>query len=158
MLHPTRASYAEARIKDNNRSCVLRIVTRNGTVLLPGDIERKAEHELLSAQRGALRADVLVALHHGSKTSSTPDFVERVNPEVVIFSVGYRNRFGHPHEEVVDRYGAIGSRMYRTDRDGALTLIFDAAGVIRIEPYRAVYRRYWQTPLIDDPVADPGGL
>jgi competence protein ComEC len=109
----------------------------------------------LSAHPEALHANVLVVPHHGSKTSSTPAFVERVNPEVVIFPVGYRNRFGHPHKEVVDRYGAIGSRMYRTDRDGALTLIFNSADVIRIEPYRAAYRRYWQTPLVDDPVADP---
>ena len=154
MLHPSRASYAEARIKDNDRSCVLRIVTRTGTVLLPGDIERKAENERLSAQGGALRADVLVAPHHGSKTSSTPEFVTEVNPQAVIFPVGYRNRFGHPHPEVVERYRDLGSKLYRTDRDGALTLIFDAAGVIRIEPYRAVYRRYWQTPLSDDPVAN----
>ena len=154
MLHPSRASYAGTRIKDNDRSCMLRIVTRTRKVLLPADIQRKAETELLSAHQGALHAHVLVAPHHGSKTSSTPEFVERVNPQVVIFPVGYRNRFGHPHEEVVDRYGAIGSRMYRTDRDGALTLVLSAAGSIRIEPYRAAYRRYWQTPLVDDPVPD----
>ena len=155
MLHPSRASYDESRIKNNDRSCVLRIATRNRTVLLPADIERKAESELLTAQRGALPVDVLVAPHQGSKSSSTPEFVSQVNPHSVIFPVGYRNRFGHPHEEVVDRYAAIGSNMYRTDRDGALTFIFDAAGAIRVEPYRAAYRRYWQTPLIDDPVADP---
>jgi len=77
---------------------------------------------------------------------------------VVIFPVGYRNRFGHPHEEVVDRYRAIGSRIYRTDRDGAITLDFSVAGVIRVEPYRATYRRYWQTPLVGDPVPDPEEL
>jgi len=155
MLHPPRASYEQERIRDNDRSCVLRITTRAGKILLPGDIQRKAEDQLLSAQRGALHADVLVAPHHGSRTSSAAEFAREVDPRIVVFPVGYRNRFGHPHPEVVERYRDLGSRMYRTDRDGALTVVFDAAGAIRIEPYRAAYRRYWQTPMIDNPVADP---
>lgn len=154
MLHPSRASYDQGRIKDNDRSCVLKITTRAGKVLLPGDIQRKAEGELLSAQRAALPADVLVAPHHGSKTSSTPEFVREVKPQAVIIPVGYRNRFGHPHPEAVERYRGLGSRIYRTDRDGALTLTFGAASGIQIEPYRAVYRRYWQTTMVDNPVAD----
>ncbi len=155
MLHPSRASYDEARIKDNDRGCVLRIVTRAGRVLLPADIERKTETELLSAQRGTLQADVLVAPHHGSKTSSTPEFVSEVNPQSVIFPVGYRNRFGHPHPEVVERYRDLGSRIYRTDRDGALIVDVSPQGVVRITPYRAVYRRYWQTAIVGDPVPEP---
>ena len=155
LLHPARESYDDARIKDNDRSCTLKITTRAGHVLVPADIEWRAEGQLLAAEGEKLYADVLVAPHQGSKTSSTLEFVERVNPQVVIFPVGYRNRFGHPHEEVVDRYRAIGSRIYRTDRDGALTLIFNSGGFLRIEPYRATYRRYWQTPFIDDPVPDP---
>lgn len=158
MLHPARSSYDESRIKDNDRGCVLRITARSGNVLLPADIERKAESELLSAQRDALHADVLLAPHHGSRTSSTAEFVREVNPRVVAFPVGYRNRLGHPHPEVVARYRDLGSRMYRTDRDGALVLTFDGAGAIRIEPYRSTYRRYWQTPMSDDPVADPEAL
>lgn len=155
MLHPPRASYEQARVRDNDRSCVLRITTRAGKILLPGDIQRKAEDELLSAQRGDLHVDVLVAPHHGSRTSSAAEFAREVDPRIVVFPVGYRNRFGHPHPEVVERYRDLGSRMYRTDRDGALTVVFDAAGAIRIEPYRATYRRYWQTTMIDNPVADP---
>ena len=158
MLHPSRSSYDESRIKDNDRGCVLRITARSGKVLLPADIERKAESELLSAQHDALHADVLLAPHHGSRTSSTAEFVRAVNPRVVVFPVGYRNRFGHPHLEVVARYRDLGSRMYRTDRDGAVVLTFDVAGAIRIEPYRSSYRRYWQTPMIDEPVADPEEL
>lgn len=158
VLGPTRESYEDAKIKDNDRSCVLRIATRGGNILLPADIERRAEHALLDQHRAELFADVLVAPHQGSKTSSTPEFVDQVHPRVVIFPVGYRNRFGHPHKEVVERYRAIGSRIYRTDRDGALTLIFTKEGGIRVEPFRAAYRRYWQTPLIGDPVPDPAEL
>jgi competence protein ComEC len=119
---------------------------------LPADIERRAERALVAEHRGKLYADVLVAPHQGSKSSSMPEFVAEVNPQVVIFPAGYRNRFGHPHQEVVERYRAIGSKIYRTDRDGALTLIFTRAGSIQVEPFRAVYRRYWQTPFIGDPV------
>ena len=158
MLHPPRASYAETGLKDNDRSCVIKITAKGGAALLPADIERRGETALLRGYGDALRVPVLIAPHQGSKTSSMARFVDRVNPDVVIFPVGYRNRFGHPHEEVVDRYRAIGSRIYRTDRDGAITLDFSVAGVIRVEPYRATYRRYWQTPLVGDPVPDPEEL
>lgn len=155
MLHPSRTSYDESAWKDNDRSCVLKISTRAGRrVLLPADIERRAESLLLSTQAQALAADVLVAPHQGSKTSSTPAFVQAVNPAAVIFPVGYRNRFGHPHAEVLQRYRELGSRIYRTDRDGALILHFDAAGAMHIVPQRAIYRRYWQTPFFDDLAKD----
>jgi competence protein ComEC len=150
VLHPSRTSYDESVWKDNDRSCVLKISTRGGRrILLPADIERRAERMLVSAQ--PLAADVLVVPHQGSKTSSTPAFVQAVDPETVIFPVGYRNRFGHPHAEVMQRYRNLGSRVYRTDRDGALLLNIDSAGSITIVPYRAVYRRYWQSIILDDP-------
>lgn len=155
VLYPARASYDDATLKDNDRSCVVRITTQGGAVLLPADIERRGESALLRDAPDALRAAVLVAPHQGSRTSSSTEFVERVNPYVVIFPVGYRNRFGHPHETVVDRYRALGSRIYRTDRDGALTLTIREAGTIRIAPYRATYRRYWQTPVIGETPPDP---
>jgi competence protein ComEC len=84
--------------------------------------------------------------------------VAKTNPQIVIFPVGYGNRFGHPHREVVERYREIGSRIYRTDRDGAITLSFTERGSIYAEAYRAVYRRYWQTSLAGDPVPDPEEL
>ena len=155
MLYPARASYDDAGLKDNDRSCVVMITARGGSALLPADIERRAESLLLRAYPDALRSTVLIAPHQGSKSSSTLEFVERVNPDAVIFPVGYRNRFGHPHDEVLDRYRAIGSRIYRTDRDGALTVTFSATGTLRIEPHRSTYRRYWQTPLIGDAPPDP---
>ena len=150
MLHPDRASYDDARIRDNDRSCVLKITTPAGRVLLPADIEQRGEASLLARYGGALRAEVLVAPHQGSRSSSTAAFVNAVSPQAVIFPVGHRNRFGHPHGEVVARYRALDSRIYRTDRDGALTVTFSASGAIRVEAYRARYRRYWQTPLVGE--------
>lgn len=71
---------------------------------LPADIEAKAERRLLAEQGAWLRADILVAPHHGSKTSSTAAFIDAVRPDIVLFPVGYRNRFHHPHPTVVARY------------------------------------------------------
>ena len=158
VLHPTRDSYADASIKDNNRGCVLRIATRHSVALLPADIEARAEQQLLESSREALRAQVLVAPHHGSLTSSIPAFVAAVDPRIVIYPVGYRNRFRHPHGDVEERYLRQGSHVYRTDRDGAVTLHFGAADAIKVIPHRATYRRYWQTPLAGDVTPDPDKL
>jgi len=155
ILHPTRSSYDDRGIKDNDRSCVLKVEAAGGRALLPGDIERRSEEELLRRTPGGLRADVLLAPHQGSRTSSTPDFVRAVEPRIVVFPVGYRNRFGHPHREVIRRYRDVGTGVYRTDRDGAVAISIRAEGLISVTPHRALYRRYWQTPLIGDPVPDP---
>ena len=161
MLHPSPGSYGDRTIKDNDRGCVLKIEAPGGQVLLTADIESRSEEELLLRSRDRLRADVLVAPHHGSRTSSIPAFVQAVGPQLVVFPAGYRNRLGHPHREVVERYRNAGTRIYRTDRDGAVTIAISAGGAISVTPYRAVYRRYWQTPLVGDPVPDPeefGGM
>jgi competence protein ComEC len=76
----------------------------------------------------------------------------------VIYPVGYRNRFNHPHVDVQERYLLQGSHIYRTDRDGALTLNFDSSEAIKVTPYRATYRRYWQTLLPGDAVPNPDEL
>ncbi|MBI3045545.1 MAG: DNA internalization-related competence protein ComEC/Rec2 [Betaproteobacteria bacterium] len=154
VLHPSRESYEDPRIKDNDRGCVLKVEAPGGRMLLPADIERRSEEELLVRSRDRLRADVLLAPHHGSRTSSIPEFVQAVSPRTVVFTAGYRNRLGHPHREVMGRYRNAGARTYRTDRDGAVTIAIRADGAIRVTPYRAVYRRYWQTALAGDPVPD----
>ncbi len=155
VLHPTRASYGDPAVRDNDRGCVLKVEAPGGRVLLPADVERRTEEELLLRSLGRLPADVLLAPHHGSRTSSIPAFVQAVGPQLVVFPAGYRNRLGHPHREVVERYRNAGTRIYRTDRDGAVTIAVHAEGTISVTPYRAVYRRYWQTPLFGDPVPDP---
>jgi competence protein ComEC len=141
MLHPVLASY-EDKMKDNDRSCVLKITAPGGAVLIPGDIERRSEEALLGGN-AALAADVLIAPHQGSNTSSTPPFVTNVAPASVVFPVGYRNRFGHPHPAVVERYKEQGSALYRTDRDGAILITIDVANRVQIERWRSAYRRYW---------------
>jgi competence protein ComEC len=155
LLHPSRESYGDPRLRDNDRSCVLKIEAPGGRVLIPADIERRSEARLLETAPDAIRADVLVAPHQGSRTSSTPEFVQAVAPRIVVFPVGYRNRFGHPHPEVVQRYREAGARTWRSDRDGAVVISIPAQGAMRVTPYRAVYRRYWQTPMINDPVPEP---
>jgi competence protein ComEC len=154
ILHPAPASYGVRAVKNNDRSCVLRVASAGGSVLLTGDIERGSEEALLEEIRDGAPADVLLAPHHGSRTSSTAEFVHAARAKVVVFPVGYRNRFGHPHSDVLARYRDAGARVYRSDRDGAITFFISAEGDIAITPYRAVYRRYWQSPLVGDPVPD----
>lgn len=144
MLHPTLQSYTIAKLKDNERGCVLKINSRFGSLLLPADIEQASERALIETQPDALAADVLVVPHHGSKTSSTPEFIRQVHPSIAIFTSGYRNRFGHPKAEIVERYQQAGSRMYRSDQDGAVLLDFGEQG-IATRTGRKTAHRYWHS-------------
>ena len=143
VLHPPAHQYAHAGHGDNDRSCVIRIRTARFSALLAGDIERLGETNLL--ERGVLRpADVLVAAHHGSKSSSTPEFLAKSQPRWVLIPVGHRNRYGHPHPEALARLRALpGVTLARTDRDGALSLRLLNDG-IQLERARAVEKRYWR--------------
>lgn len=146
MLHPEAASDGGARIKNNDRGCVLKITTAGGSALIPADIERRSEQALLETIPAALRADVLIAPHHGSRTSSTAEFVQAVAPRAVIFPVGYRNRFKHPHPEVVARYQQLGSALYRTDDGGAISFALQEGKPMVVSRYRDRYVRYWHAP------------
>ena len=143
MLHPSLDSYADARLKDNARGCTLKITSPYGSALLPADIERESEQEILARSPEVLPASLLVAPHHGSKSSSTEAFVKQVNPAMVVFTAGYRNRFGHPVHEVVERYRIQGSRIFRSDSDGAVLLGFGQDGVA-VHTWRQEHLRYWQ--------------
>lgn len=98
------------------------------------------------AEVHTLKSDVLIVPHHGSKTSSQRDFVNAVSPSISIFTVGYINRFGHPKNDVVDRYSNIESKIFRSDHDGAVLINFtrkeDRAPLIKISPWRATLQRY----------------
>ncbi|MDM8563918.1 DNA internalization-related competence protein ComEC/Rec2, partial [Candidatus Marithioploca araucensis] len=100
ILHPPKNYQA----KDNDRSCVLKITTNGGTILLSGDIKKRTEYHLIKHYLIDLKADILIVPHHGSKTSSTINFIRAVQPIIALFSAGYRNHFGHPKKEIVQRY------------------------------------------------------
>ena len=145
-LYPLEATYSEPRIKTNDLSCVIRVGGAAGSVLLTGDIEARAESAMLAHDAAALRSDLLVVPHHGSRTSSTPAFIAAVRPAVAVYTPGYRNRFGHPRPEVVARYAAAGIRAYRTDYDGALSFAFGEPDGLTPVLERERERRYWRDP------------
>ncbi len=144
-LHPGSESVNVTRSPTNARSCVLRIDTPAGSALLAGDIEAAQERALLERfGTASLRADVLLAPHHGSTTSSTPEFLDAVAPAVAIFQVGYRNRYRHPNPKVLDRYIERGIEILRSDAHAAITLQLRAGEPPRATRWRVDERRYWR--------------
>ncbi|MRX09892.1 DNA internalization-related competence protein ComEC/Rec2 [Pseudoduganella sp. FT25W] len=141
ILHPLAASYADSTLKPNARGCSLKITAGGKSMLLAGDIEAAQEAQLLERDAGRLRADVLVAPHHGSGTSSTLPFLQAVKPQLALFLVGYRNRYRHPKAEVYARYRQLGIQCLRTDEEGAVTLQF--ADTLQFSAYRRDAARYW---------------
>ena len=127
-LHPLAAEGGEREPHGNNRSCVLKITGTYGSALLTADIESKVEGALVAKLGSRLRSDVLLVAHHGSRSSSSPEWVAAVQPRSVIYSVGYRSRFGHPHADVWARWSAAGARAYRTDSQGAISVDFVQGG------------------------------
>ncbi len=162
VLHPRPADLAlgQARsVKPNTLSCVLRVQAANTpatpatpaapgrSVLLTGDIEAAQEAALVAAHSGtaALRGQMLLVPHHGSRTSSTADFIAAVQPQVAVVQAAYRSRFGHPAPDVVARYERQGIRLLRSDRCGALQWPA-GADVDAVQCQRVVARRYWHHP------------
>jgi competence protein ComEC len=135
-LHPSGMSPGARR---NNQSCVLRISAPGGSVLLTGDIERAAELELLS--KGLQKAEIVLVPHHGSRSSSSAEFIAALAPAWAVVPVGYRSRFGHPAPEVLERYRAAGAKVVRTDSDGAVSMHLGAAVHVETERHRRA--RYW---------------
>lgn len=123
VLHPG----AELLEGANNNSVVTRLTYGQVSVLLPGDIEAVVEQQLVAGDGAGLASTVLKAAHHGSCSSTTSEFLEAVDPEVVVISVGADNRFGHPCDEVLERLGDVYT--YRTDEQGAVEIISDGMQV-----------------------------
>ena len=161
ILSPTSEVDSITAREGNNSSCVLRIRWRDIQLLLPGDIESATEYQLLDSGRlEGLQLDLLVAPHHGSKTSSTAKFVQQLAPKHVVFSAGYQHQFGHPHSSVTKRYSAVGSRVWNTAEQGAITfewlpsgepperltgeLAGELAGELKITTARSQTRRWWR--------------
>lgn len=138
MLHPHGGDASE-----NDASCVLQIRAADGMrLLLPGDIEAAAERDLVARYGGRLRSEILVAPHHGSRTSSTPAFVAAVAPDYVLFPVGYRNRYGFPNRRVLERYRDSDAETLVTAATGAIQF---RLGMQRPPPLleRDRVRHYW---------------
>lgn len=137
VLHPVNE-----RPAGNHASCVLLISDGTTSLLLPGDIDRLAEGRLLAEHKLA-PVTLLLAPHHGSRSSSSLTFVRAVQPRYVIFSAGYHSHFGHPHPEVVERYRNVDAARLDTARSGALTFLISVDGEIELSEQRAARRRYW---------------
>ena len=144
ILYPSSDDYLEKSSKTNSLSCVLKVSNENHSVLLTGDIEGGEEQELVARYGKTLRADILAVPHHGSKTSSTWPFILAVSPEIAITQTGYLNRYGHPHPRITDRYDIMKTRLYRSDRDGAVLMKIGQR--IETATQRSQNARYWHTP------------
>lgn len=144
ILHPSSHALRDGRRRINDRSCVLRVEAAGGAMILAADIERAAEAELVARARDRLRADALLVPHHGSRTSSTPAFVDAVSPKVALVSAGWRNRFRQPAAVVEARYRERGTEIRRTDVEGALRVTLPASAGEPVAVRRLVDRpRYW---------------
>jgi len=112
----------------NDNSVVVKITYGSVSFIVPGDIEAKAEKRLVDLdQDNRLRADVLVLAHHGSKTSSTAEFLDAIGPHVALIPVGLDNQYGFPHDEVLQRLRFRDIAIYRTDLDGTIEVTSDGS-------------------------------
>lgn len=143
VLYPNLASYEDDNLTDNNRSCVVKISSRFGSLLVTGDIEKEAESVLLQANIHKLASDMLIAPHHGSRTSSTPEFLAAVAAKHAIFTVGYLNRFKHPKPLIVNHYEESGALIHRSDYHGALQIDFARSNSMEIKAWRKSRPKYW---------------
>lgn len=130
--------------KKNNQACVLKVSNSRHALLLPSDIEKTTEQALLKV--GAdLRADVVLVPHHGSKTSSSPQFIQAVAPKLAVVSAGYRNRFHHPHSQILERYRDFDVNLLNTAEAGAIRVDFPrlADKELIIFSYRKEHAHFW---------------
>jgi len=140
ILHPED----RANLNKNNGSCVLRVQLGEHSILLPGDIESRIELQLLQRSKGDLSADILVAAHHGSKTSSSRRFISALDPEYVLFSAGYLNQFRHPSEEVQQRFQEAGVKLLNTAESGMISFYLEKGETqFQLRQHRFPRQRYW---------------
>ncbi|OGT54032.1 MAG: DNA internalization-related competence protein ComEC/Rec2 [Gammaproteobacteria bacterium RIFCSPHIGHO2_12_FULL_42_10] len=130
--------------QNNNDSCVLRITSGKQHILLTGDIEKAAEKSLLQNNHDQLPATILIAPHHGSKTSGMRAFIEAVHPQYVLYAIGYRNRYHFPHPAVVETYTQLGVKQLDTAQSGMITFTIEPNKPIATPfQYRIDHHRYW---------------
>jgi len=118
----------------NNNSLVLKVRYGDVSFLFPGDIMNRAEKEIVAEKGAGLGSTVLFSPHHGSRSSSSADFLDAVSPEIVVISTGWRNRFGSPHPSILKRYQERGCRIYNTALNGAINIFTDGR-TLQVKPY-----------------------
>jgi competence protein ComEC len=138
LLHPDVEG-----LSGNDASCVLRVSTAGASLLLPGDIERGVEQRLAAGPKEALRSHVLVAAHHGSASSSSPEFLRAVSPAFVLYSAGLGNAFGFPSREVREHVSRLGAREADTASAGAIAFRLTREGLVGPFIQRDRTRRVW---------------
>jgi len=131
--------------KRNDRSCVLKVSAGGQSVLLTGDIEAHSEGLMIKEQKNALKATVLLVPHHGSKSSSTQEFIDAVSPRYAVFTVGYLNQYGLPKAEVLKRYRDADIEILNTSEEGALVFWLGAGAqeLSEIARYRRDQPKFW---------------
>ncbi len=140
---PTAEIFRGASGNANNHSCVLLIEYAGQRILFPGDIEGRVENQLVNHGHLPEALTLVVASHHGSRSSSTSLFVRHARPKFVVYSAGYRSQHGHPHKEVVARYAAQGSRAFNTAEGGALVFSWHEGMLQPVRQQRRYQPRYW---------------
>ncbi len=138
LLNPPNIAYK----KDNNNSCVLKVSNEKYSILLTGDIEKKAEKHLLKTRGKKLKSNILIVPHHGSKTSSSLAFLQAVSPSIAINSSGFKNRFNHPHPKIKQRYLNNNITFYDTQCSGQISMILSNS-TITLTQSRLTDKRYW---------------
>jgi competence protein ComEC len=129
---------------DNNSSCVLRISAGDKHLLLTGDIEKPAETWLDANAAETLQANIIVAPHHGSKTSSSLAFLQHVKPDWVFYPMGYLNKYRFPSASVVQRYQTLGVKSLRSDQEGAIKVLLGTNTPIKPIAYRKSRAKFWR--------------
>ncbi len=116
----------------NNNSIVAKFKYNRFSILFTGDIEKSEENILNKYRNNQLKSDVIKVAHHGSRTSSSEEFIKAVNPKIALIGVGINNKFGHPNQEVIERLENINCKIYRTDEMGEITMEVNKAGKVKI--------------------------
>lgn len=134
VLWPSKNQISENSL--NNNSLICKLNYNNFSMLFTGDIEKVAEEKILNnIDNDLLNVDILKVAHHGSKTSSTEEFIKAVKPRIALIGVGKNNKFGHPNEDVLNRLSNYGTKIYRTDENGEISIMIDRKGVISVEKF-----------------------
>lgn len=135
ILHPKSKENQISENPLNNNAIVCMVKYKNRRILFTGDIEKVAENEMVKEYTNGLKADILKVGHHGSKTSTTKEFLDLINPSVALIGVGKNNKFGHPNEDVIKRLEEKNIQIYRTDEMGEISVIIDKNGKIKINTH-----------------------